>query len=105
MKWGAAFETARCHRCHKAGRVPVGTRASRQLVFCTEQCREWHEEEIRIGQLDRQNARIAMRKWERVELLRKTPLHVLYPDMLAVLDWAQRQRPSYVRWSGEQGVA
>lgn len=72
----------------------------RRLVFCSRPCEDWHVEEIRMGQLDRQNARIAMRAWARWEQLAKTPLHELYPGMLGVIDWAQRQRPSYAAWAG-----
>ena len=35
-----------------------------------------------------------------VAVIATTPMHVLYPQMMAVLTWAQEQRPSYKKWAG-----
>ena len=94
VKWGAATELAQCKRCGKTGKVPAGSKAHGRNIFCSAQCEEWHNEELHFGKLDRQNARVTMARWAQLELLRTTPLHVLYPEMLDVIERVQSWRPS-----------
>lgn len=88
-----------CWRCGGTVRLTPDDKAvGRRKVFCTEQCEEWQREE------DEQHRSLheAVRRWNRIQrrdrLLRENSLHVIYPQMMAVLTWAQGQRPSYVRW-------
>lgn len=98
--WGAATELAQCHRCGKTGRVPAGSRAHGRLIFCTTQCREWHEEDVHIRKLNNQAARNFERTWARREAMRNTPMHELHPGMLEVMALVQSWRPSYCAWIG-----
>lgn len=98
--WGPAYELAFCKRCGKTGKVPAGSRRHNRNIFCSRQCEVWHNEELRVNQLDRQAARNYWSHWKRREVLRTTPLHELYPSMLGVLAAVQAQRPSYCRWVG-----
>lgn len=98
--WGAAYELAFCKRCGKTGRVPVGSRRHNRNIFCSRQCERWHNEEVRVRQLDAQAAKNYERELRRWEVLRVTPLHELYPEMIEVMASVQAWRPSYCQWVG-----
>src|SRR5690349_23958221 len=97
--WPApATELAQCHRCGKTVKVPFGSKAHGRSIFCSVQCKDWHYEDLRYARYDRQNARKAMSFWARREMLRQTPMHMVHPGMLDVLERVQSWRPSYAEW-------
>lgn len=98
--WGSAYELAFCKRCGKTGRVPVGSRRHNRNIFCSRQCERWHNEEVWTRKLNQQCAANHARDMRRWEILRTTPLHILYPEMLEVMATVQAMRPSYCQWVG-----
>ncbi len=80
-----------CARCGSAFRQRRGENAK----FCTMQCMRWADRE-------RERDRHELAKSRRMTELASTPLHVMYPGMVDVLERVQRQRPSWADWQEQQ---
>ena len=66
---------------------------------CTTQCLSWEIEEVRASLRTKGQERTYTLREMHQRLLNTTPLHILYPGMMAVATWAQERRPSYARWA------
>lgn len=97
--WQSATRLVGCSRCGRALRVH---RTHNLNVFCSQQCQEWHREEIAQRKNVANQAREARQRWEHQEMLLRLGMHVVYPQMLGAMDWVQRQRPSYQTWIGRK---
>jgi hypothetical protein len=76
-----------CARCGAAFRQRRGQNAR----YCTSQCMRWADRE-------RERDRHELAKSRRMTELATTPLHVMYPGMVAVLECVAQQRPSWAAW-------
>lgn len=76
-----------CARCGSAFRQRRGQNAK----YCTRLCQRWADNENKRTRHEELKSR-------RMADLAATPLHVMYPSMVGVLEWAQRQRPSWADW-------
>lgn len=89
VTWQAPWVIVGCYRCDRAVRVRQAVAHYQQ--FCSDYCRTQHRRET---VLVTHHAAIDNRR----RLLGVTPLHELYPGMVAVFDVVQRWRPSYAAW-------
>ena len=94
-RWGSAVVIRGCKRC----KGPFKAYRTSHEAYCSTGCLAFDYEERRQKRLDAEADTRARNTWTRQQKINNTPLHILYPGMMAVASWAQERRPSYERWA------